>query len=33
VALLVWNVNATWVMLAAALIGLASGVWHSPSLP
>ena len=27
-ALLVWNVNATWVMLAAALLGLARGLWH-----
>ena len=27
VALVAWNINATWVMLAAALIGVARGVW------
>jgi len=29
VALLAFKVNATWVMLAAALVGLASGLWLS----
>jgi chromate transporter len=28
VALLAWNVNATWVMLAAAAIGVARGLWR-----
>jgi chromate transporter len=29
VALLAFKINATWVMLAAALVGLASGLWLS----